>query len=45
MVAIHGYGAGRPGFEPLVWPVRAWNRRGLDVVLPTLPFHGRRADP
>lgn len=43
VVAIHGYGAGRAGLEGLVWPLRAWRRAGLDVVLPNLPFHGRRS--
>lgn len=43
IVALHGYAAGRPGLEGLVWPLRAWRRAGLDVVLPTLPLHGPRA--
>jgi pimeloyl-ACP methyl ester carboxylesterase len=43
VIAVHGYGAGRLAVEPFLWPIRAWRRRGLDVVLPVLPFHGRRA--
>jgi hypothetical protein len=43
VVVIHGYGAGHLAFEQLIWPVRDWRKRGFDVVLATLPFHGRRA--
>jgi pimeloyl-ACP methyl ester carboxylesterase len=43
VVAVHGYGAGMLAVEPFLWPVRAWRRQGLDVVLPILPFHGRRS--
>jgi hypothetical protein len=45
VVAIHGYGGGRRGAQRLMWPIRAWNELGLDVVLPALPFHGPRATP
>jgi pimeloyl-ACP methyl ester carboxylesterase len=45
IVAIHGYGAGHVWFERRLWPVKAWNKAGVDVVLPALPFHGRRAEP
>lgn len=45
VIAIHGYGAGHAHLEELLWPIGGWRRRGLDVVLPVLPFHGRRGDP
>lgn len=43
VVVLHGYGAGHFNFEEHLWPVRSWRKRGLTVVLLTLPFHGRRA--
>lgn len=45
VVVVHGYGAGHFDFEAHLWPVRAWRKRGLTVVLVTLPFHGRSALP
>ncbi len=45
VVVVHGYGTGAFDFEQRLWPIRSWRRRGLKVVLVTLPFHGRRALP
>ena len=44
VVLIHGYGAGHPRVEAVVWPVRRWLSAGIDVVLPSLPLHGRRSE-
>ncbi len=43
VVLIHGYLGGSYLFEEQVWPVRRLFRRGVDVALLTLPFHGLRA--
>ncbi|MEM9697028.1 MAG: alpha/beta hydrolase, partial [Myxococcota bacterium] len=45
MVLIHGYRGGNYRVEEKLWPVRWFLRRGVDVALFTLPFHGvRRKD-
>jgi dienelactone hydrolase len=43
VVVLHGYGGGNPWFDRALWPVRSWRRAGIDVVLATLPLHGRRS--
>lgn len=43
VIAIHGYMAGQWLLEENQWPVDWMVRRGLDVVLPVLPFHAGRA--
>lgn len=43
VVLIHGYMAGPFALEERIWPLAAFERAGLDVVLFTLPFHGQRA--
>lgn len=43
VIAIHGYMGGQWLFEESAWPIEWLRRRGLDVVLPILPFHGARA--
>jgi hypothetical protein len=45
VVIIHGYMTGDFAIEERLWPVRRLYRQGMDVVLTTLPFHGRRRDP
>lgn len=44
-VIIHGYMTGKFAFEQRIWPIAWLDRRGLDVALFVLPFHGTRADP
>jgi len=43
VIAIHGYMGGAYRFEERAFPVRWMMRRGFDVALVTLPFHGLRA--
>jgi pimeloyl-ACP methyl ester carboxylesterase len=43
LIAVHGFSAGQWLLEENQWPVESWIRRGLDVVLPVLPFHAGRA--
>ncbi|HEY1694419.1 MAG TPA: hypothetical protein VGG39_19755 [Polyangiaceae bacterium] len=40
---VHGYMAGQWAVEERAWPIRWLNRKGLDVALAVLPFHGVRA--
>ncbi len=42
VVAIHGYMGGIPLIDEPQWPIAALLRRGVDVALPVLPFHGAR---
>lgn len=42
-ILIHGYMSGQWAIEERAWPIRWLNRRGLDVALVVLPFHGVRA--
>jgi pimeloyl-ACP methyl ester carboxylesterase len=42
VILLHGYMAGHWAIEERIWPVRWMNRRGLDVAIPVLPFHGVR---
>jgi hypothetical protein len=44
LLAIHGYGMGRPGFDARVLEVPwLFGELGLDVAMVTLPLHGARA--
>jgi pimeloyl-ACP methyl ester carboxylesterase len=43
IIAIHGFMGGQWLLEENQWPVEWLVRRGLDVVLPVLPFHAARA--
>lgn len=43
IVLVHGYRAGQFGVEERVWPISWLLRRGFDVALFVLPFHGVRA--
>jgi len=45
LICIHGYGGGEFWKEERAFPVRRWLKRGVDVVLFTLPFHGLRRAP
>jgi dienelactone hydrolase len=45
VIAIHGYMGGHWAIEERAWPIRSFNRWGLDVALAVLPFHGVRARP
>jgi pimeloyl-ACP methyl ester carboxylesterase len=42
IVALHGFGMGQPRLGAIAMFARQWFRRGLDVALVTLPFHGDR---
>src|SRR3989442_4184729 len=42
VVCLHGYASGDPRIDRLAFGVRALYEAGLDVLLFTLPFHGRR---
>jgi pimeloyl-ACP methyl ester carboxylesterase len=44
-ILIHGYMSGQWAFEERAWPIRWMNRRGLDVAVTVLPFHGVRGRP
>jgi pimeloyl-ACP methyl ester carboxylesterase len=43
VIVVHGYMAGQWSVEERAWPLRWLNRRGLDVAVAVLPFHGVRA--
>ncbi len=43
VLLLHGYRAGMWALEERVWPIEWLFARGLDVVLPVLPFHAVRA--
>jgi pimeloyl-ACP methyl ester carboxylesterase len=42
LVCIHGYQMGTPAIDLAVFRAEAWRRRGWNVLLPVLPFHGPR---
>jgi pimeloyl-ACP methyl ester carboxylesterase len=44
VILIHGYMGGQWLVEERQWPVSWLVRKGLDVVLPVLPFHAVRGD-
>jgi hypothetical protein len=43
VVALHGFTMGNPRLDAFILMAAQWYRRGLDVVLMTLPFHGARS--
>jgi pimeloyl-ACP methyl ester carboxylesterase len=43
VILVHGYMAGQWAVEERAWPLAWLNRRGLDVAVTVLPFHGVRA--
>ncbi len=42
VIIVHGYMGGWFVFDEPQWPIAWFLRRGLDVALPVLPFHGPR---
>ena len=42
ILLLHGFAMGYPRIDAFVLLAQEWFRRGLDVALMTLPFHGRR---
>jgi pimeloyl-ACP methyl ester carboxylesterase len=42
LILIHGYMSGHHAIEERAWPITALAKRGLDVALFVLPFHGLR---
>jgi pimeloyl-ACP methyl ester carboxylesterase len=42
VICLHGWGGGAFAFEARAFPVGYYQRLGLDPILFTLPFHGRR---
>lgn len=44
-ILLHGYLGGVHGFEERLWPLGWFRKRGIDVLLATLPFHGPRREP
>lgn len=45
IIAIHGHMGGFMPMEERLWPIAKLYNGGMDVVLPTLPLHGKRLDP
>lgn len=45
VLALHGFSMGRPRIDALALFATQWFRRGLDVALLTLPYHGARTPP
>jgi dienelactone hydrolase len=43
IIALHGFTMGRPWIDGRILMAAQWFRRGYDVVMPVLPFHGVRA--
>jgi len=43
VMLVHGYLGGHWAVEEVAWPIEWMVRRGLDVALTVLPFHGLRA--
>lgn len=43
VLLIHGYRCGQFSLEERVWPIDWLFERGLDVVIPVLPFHAVRS--
>jgi dienelactone hydrolase len=42
LVCLHGYQMGSPAIDLAVFRAEHWRRRGWNVLLPVLPFHGPR---
>jgi dienelactone hydrolase len=45
VLALHGFSMGRPRIDAIALFAAEWFRRGLDVALLTLPYHGARTPP
>jgi hypothetical protein len=45
VLALHGFSMGQPRIDAFALFARQWFRRGLDVALLTLPYHGARTPP
>lgn len=43
VLALHGFSMGYPGIDAFALMAAEWFKRGLDVALLTLPFHGARS--
>jgi pimeloyl-ACP methyl ester carboxylesterase len=44
-ILVHGYMSGQWAIEERAWPIDWMQRRGLDVAVVVLPFHGLRGRP
>ena len=42
LVCVHGYQMGTPAIDLAVFRAEEWRRRGWNVLLPVMPFHGPR---
>jgi esterase/lipase len=45
VLTLHGFTMGNPRIDALATFARHWYKRGLDVALMTLPYHGKRTPP
>ncbi len=45
VLALHGFSMGQPRLDALALYAHQWFKRGLDVALLTLPYHGKRTPP
>jgi hypothetical protein len=45
VLALHGFSMGQPRIDAFALFATRWFRRGLDVALLTLPYHGARTPP
>jgi pimeloyl-ACP methyl ester carboxylesterase len=45
VIVVHGYLGGQWALEERAWPIEWLQRRGLDVAVAVLPFHGLRGRP
>lgn len=45
VLALHGFSMGQPRLDAFALFASQWFRRGLDVALLTLPYHGKRTPP
>jgi hypothetical protein len=45
VLALHGFSMGQPRIDAFALFANHWFRRGLDVALLTLPYHGARTPP
>lgn len=43
VLALHGFTMGQPRIDAVVMMAWEWYRRGLDVAMMTLPYHGARS--
>jgi len=45
VIVVHGYLGGQWAIEERAWPIEWMQKRGLDVAVAVLPFHGLRGRP